>query len=137
MPKEIKTNEEFMIEVLKAALDFNSQIVTVATAEISGDQSGRNRTHQKKVLSNLHMLGTSYNRTLEQLYQARESELRDDGVTPEISDDIRSAVRKTIELLDSKMEDKPNRELADVSNFLEAMLSGDDLPKVETTQDEA
>ena len=131
MSKEIRTNQVFVTEVLKVALDFNSQIISVATVEIAGEQSGRNRTHQRKVLSDLQMLGHTYSRNLEQMYQAREAELRGEDAKNELSDDTRSAIRKTIEILDAKMNVSPNRELADTSNYLETLLAGDDLPDEE------
>lgn len=38
-----------------------------------------------------------------------------------MTDQQLKALRITIDMLDEKMEDSPSRELADVSNYLEAM----------------
>lgn len=134
---EIRTNQVFVTEVLKTAIDFNSQIISVATVELAGEQSGRNRTHQRKVLSDLQILGHNYNRNLEAMYQQREAELRGEDAKNELSDDLRSTIRKTVEFLDSKMKIAPNRELADTSNYLETLLQNDDFPADDKKEEKA
>lgn len=37
--------------------------------------------------------------------------------------ELKDALQQVIDYLDSKMEESPNRELADVSNYLENVLS--------------
>ena len=130
--EEIRTNQEFMQEVLRQALDFNSQVISLAAVELAGDPSGRNRTHQRKTRGDLQILGHQYSQRLEALYQARDAELRDDDAKDELSDDTRSAIRKTLAILNSRMEKHPGRELADTCNYLQMVLEEDELEPVQT-----
>lgn len=41
--------------------------------------------------------------------------------------DIKQALQTVVEFLDEKMSDEPSRELADVSNYLQALLDEGDL----------
>lgn len=127
----LKSNEEFFTEVLKAALDFNSQIVSKATVEIAGDPSARNRTRQRKVLGDIQTLGNQYNYTLNRMFEAREKELKGEDVGSEFDEETRIAIRKTIAVLDLKMNAAPNQELANATNFLELMLQNDAVEKKE------
>lgn len=124
-----RSNEEFMMEILRFALDFNSQIVSVATVEILGDNSARNRTHQKKVLSDIQVLGQNYGRKLDTMYDKREQELRGDEATAGFSKDDASAIRRVMGILDEIMASNPNRETADAHNYLEMILRTSDEPK--------
>lgn len=131
---ETKTNQEFLIEVVKASIDFNSQIQSHLLVELAGDQSGKNRTHQKKVLSDVQQLGMAYGRNLEQMYANREKELRGEALTTSYDEETARAIRTTIDVLDKKMQVEGNRELADVSNYLEVLLRNDEVPAEEVKE---
>lgn len=128
MSQSTKNNQEFLIEVLKLSVDFNSQVMSILSVELAGDQSGKNRTHQKKQMENLQLLGSAYSRNLGILYDNRDKELRGEEVDSSVDDETKKAVRTTIAFLDEKMKTDPNRELADASNFLELMLRNDEVP---------
>lgn len=42
-----------------------------------------------------------------------------------MSEELKQAMRKVIDYLDAKMEKAPNRQLADVSNYLEQLLQNE------------
>ena len=135
-PKEPRTNAEFVAELLRLSIDFNSQIMTIATSELAGEPSGKNRTHQRQVIGNLQTLGEQYSRKLDFHFDERERELRGEQPAEGYSKEDTKAMRRTIAILDAVMNTTPNKETADASNLLELMLSqgskpteATDLPK--------
>lgn len=42
-----------------------------------------------------------------------------------MSEEIKNHIQATVDYLDSLMEKQPSRELADTSNYLQAMLDGE------------
>lgn len=131
-----RTNQEFTMELLVAALDFNSQIVTRATAELAGEPSSKNKTHQKQVVSELQMLGSNYVGKLNNMFDRREQELRGDDAVAGFSKDDAGAIRRVMGILDQIMESSPNRETADAHNYLEMVLRTSDEPKEGSLKDE-
>ena len=126
----VRTSEAFAIEVLRVSLDFNSQVVSIATSELAGEPSGKNRTHQKGVVANLQTLGQQYSRRLDFFYEERERELRGEVAANGFSKEDTKAMRRTIAILDDVMQRNPNPEAAAASNLLELMLRSDE-PKTE------
>lgn len=119
---ETKTNQEFLLEVIKASVDFNSNVLSVLTVEIAGDQSGKNRTHQKKVLQDLRVLGYHYSANLDAMYTAQETRLNGSESDAKLNEGQLSHLEKTKAFLDARMGKNPNRELADVANYLHELI---------------
>lgn len=118
----VRTSEAFAIEVLRVSLDFNSQVVSIATSELAGEPSGKNRTHQRGVVQNLQILGQQYSRRLDFFYDERERELRGEVAANGFSKEDTKAMRRTIAILDDLMQKNPNPETAAASNLLDLML---------------
>lgn len=129
--KEPQTNQEFLLDVIREAVDFNTQIMSLLTHEVAGDQSGKTRTHQKKMLADIQILGHNYNYRLESMSQSRENELRDAEALNGLTDDLRGAIRRVQALLDERMRTNPNQELASVANYLQAIIEENELPLTE------
>jgi len=119
---ETKTNQEFLLEVVKTAVDFNSNVMSILAVEISGDQSGRNRTHQKRVLANLQGMGYHYSASLDAMYTAHETRLNGSESDAKLNEGQVSHLAKTKAFLDARMGTKPNKELAAAANYLADLL---------------
>lgn len=119
---KIRSNEAFSMDVLRVSLDFNSQVLSIATSELAGEPSGKNKTHQKNVIANLQQLGQQYSRRLDYFYDEREAELRGEEPAEGYNKEDTKAIRRTIVILDEIMKTNPSKEYADASNLLSLML---------------
>lgn len=128
---ETKTNQEFLLEVVKAAVDFNSNVLSIMTVELAGDQSGKNRTHRKKVLEDLRNMGYVYSANLDAMYTSRQTAIAGPLGHVEGDSDTMTALRKTKAFLDLRMASQPNRETADAANYLQDLIETEQTTEVE------
>lgn len=131
---ETKTNQEFLLEVVKTSIDFNSNVLSVLTVEISGDQSGKNRTHQKKVLEDLRNMGYVYSANLDAMYNAHQTRVDGPRSYDDIKDESISHLEKTRAFLDARMAKNPNSQLATAVNYLADLLD-EEAKKAEVTEE--
>lgn len=131
---ETKTNQEFLLEVVKTSIDFNSNVLSVLAHEIAGDQSGKNRTHQKKTLQQLQTMGYHYSANLDAMYNAQEARLNGSESDAKLNEGQVSHLAKTKAFLDARMGNKPNKELAAVANYLADILEEEAAKTEEITE---
>lgn len=117
-----QTNEEFLLDVLRLSIDHNSQVMSIASAELAGDPSGRNKTRQKKVIGDLQMIGSNYAATLDMMYNQREHEQRLSNIKSKYDPETEKALRRVLSTLESSLSSKPDQQLVDTANYIEMML---------------